>query len=86
MPLLDSNAAQKHPRIYAQLQLCCPETPVSALRIERASRFSRTPLVDILWGGQPWTTMDNREALAVQDRIQCRIRLVPAEGFEPPTV
>ena len=40
----------------------------------------------ILWGGQPWTTMDNQEALAVQDRIQCRIRLVPAEGFEPPTV
>jgi hypothetical protein len=30
--------------------------------------------------------MDNREALAVQDRIQRRIRLVPAEGFEPPTV
>ena len=57
---------------------------------ERASRFSRTPLFDILfdilWGGQPWTTMDNREALTVQDRIQCRIRMVPAEGFEPPTV
>ena len=30
--------------------------------------------------------MDKGEALAVQDRIRRQIRLVPAEGFEPPTV
>ena len=43
-------------------------------------------LFDILWGGQPWTTMDKREPLAVQIRIRRRIGVVPAEGFEPPTV
>jgi hypothetical protein len=28
--------------------------------------------------------MDDNPLLGVQDRIQCRIRVAPAEGFEPP--